>query len=72
MESNSDEEEVFLNFLILRRKLEKKKRQERVWSISQNRETKGHYHALIQVMRMKKKYVEPLPFDFTGIITSNF
>ena len=73
MESNSVEEEVFLNFLILRRNRRKKKRQQWVRSISQNRETKGHYHALIQDMLMKKKYVESFPFDdFTGRITGNF
>ena len=36
----------------------KKTWKEWVWSISQKREAKGHYHALIQNMRMKKKYVE--------------
>ena len=47
MGSSSDEEEVFLIFLILERKLKKTKRRQCARSIFQNKETTGHYHALI-------------------------
>ena len=55
MESSSDEEEVFLPFVIFRRKLKKKRIRQWIRSIFQNRETKGHYHALIQEMRMNNQ-----------------
>ena len=55
MGSSSDEEEVFLIFLILERKLKKNKRRQCARSISQNKETTGHYHALIQEMHMSDR-----------------
>ena len=48
MGSSSDEEEVFLNFLILERR-------QCARSIFQNKETTGHYHALIQEMHMSDR-----------------
>ena len=55
MESSSDEEEVFLPFVIFRRKLKRKRIRQWSRSIFQNRETKGHYHVLIQEMRMNDR-----------------
>lgn len=52
MGSSSDEEEAFLIFLILERKLKKNKRRQYARSIFQNKETTGHYHALIQEMHI--------------------
>ena len=53
--SSDEEEEVFLIFLILERKLKKNKRRQCARSIFQNKETTGHYHALIQEMHMSDR-----------------